>query len=94
VTDALPGPGREIPAPHTPEELRIAAGFSRAASDRYPVQISVYCDTCHGIVTHDYIVTDDVSREQRWELARAHLRRFGWRCDLIGDFCPEHGESL
>ena len=64
------------------------------AADRFPTQISVYCDICYITVTHDYIVTEDMSRGGAREVARAHLRKFGWQCNYFGDRCPEHGENF
>lgn len=86
-------PTRTVPPPHTPEELRDAASLTEPVTNRFPAQISVYCDTCYDTVTHDYIVTEEMSRTERWELARVHLRKHGWMCDEFGDWCPDHAES-
>ena len=50
--------------------------------------ITVFCDVCGVEHTGDYLVRADESRGGRHEVARAHLREQGWRCDEHGDLCP------
>lgn len=54
----------------------------------YPCQIGVYCDDCGTIIKLDIVVNDRMSKPERLEAARAHLREDGWTCDADGDFCP------
>lgn len=57
----------------------------------FPLQIAVFCDTCGIEVVHDYLVNDAMSRSDRLEVARTHLRtNEGWSCNSDGDFCPAH----
>lgn len=60
-----------------------------AGPEAYPSQIVAYCDGCLIEVVGDYVVTGAMTREQRLEVARGHLRTSaGWVCDGDGDFCP------
>ncbi len=57
--------------------------------EQYPAAIGVYCDRCGTEERNDFIVTDSTTREQRFEIARAHLRETaGWSCTEAGDLCP------
>lgn len=59
------------------------------ASEAYPCGITVYCDECGTEVRGDYLVTDDMTSEQRLACARNDLStRLGWSCTEAGDFCP------
>jgi hypothetical protein len=60
---------------------------------RYPTQVGIFCDTCHRVESAQFMVTDDMDRPERAELARAEVRTRGWRCDDEGDFCPEHADQ-
>jgi hypothetical protein len=71
----------------TPEE--IAAAIRDPESGLMPVQIGVFCDDCKTTGEHDYLVREDSTRVERFEVARAHLRTQGWQCDAYGDFCPD-----
>jgi hypothetical protein len=62
-------------------------------SPYYPTQIGIFCDTCHTVASNEFMVSDDMDRPERAEVARAHMRTLGWRCDESGDFCPEHAGS-
>jgi hypothetical protein len=57
-------------------------------SPLYPSQIGVYCDDCGTTVKADYLVSTDMTKAERLEVARKHLRAQGWRCDEFGDVCP------
>jgi hypothetical protein len=57
-------------------------------SELYPAAIGVFCDRCDTEVVNQFWVSDADTREQRFEIARAHLRTLGWGCDAAGDFCP------
>ncbi|KIF67579.1 hypothetical protein HY68_01350 [Streptomyces sp. AcH 505] len=55
----------------------------------YPAAISVFCDTCGTTVTNDFVVSDRITKPERLELARNHLRNTArWSCTPAGDFCP------
>lgn len=54
-----------------------------------PCQIGVFCDRCGETEDHDYWVPEDSTQPERFEIARKTLRGRGWRCDEVGDFCPE-----
>jgi hypothetical protein len=55
----------------------------------YPAQIGIFCDDCHTEHLADYLVAADSTREQRFEVAREHLRGLGWSCTEAGDLCPD-----
>lgn len=55
----------------------------------YPSQIAVFCDHCGTVTEHDYVVHDQMTREERLGVARTHLAdNEGWSCTPEGDFCP------
>ena len=56
--------------------------------EKYPAAITVFCDSCDLTVTNDFVVSDRVTKAERLEFARAHLRGEGWSCAEAGDFCP------
>lgn len=62
---------------------------------KYPAQITVFCDHCGHERTGDYIVTDTMTRAERLAVARKHLvANEGWEhADDGDDFCPEHAGS-
>ncbi|MFS0695102.1 hypothetical protein [Streptomyces nitrosporeus] len=61
-----------------------------AAGEPYPTRLGVYCDTCGTEWRGDFIVSDTMSKAQRLDVVRAHVRtELGWQCDAAGDFCPE-----
>jgi hypothetical protein len=60
----------------------------RSTGQKYPCAIGIFCDECRATFEGDFIVSDDMDQEQRFEAARAHLRREGWSCTDAGDFCP------
>lgn len=70
----------------TPEE--IAAAIRDPDSGLMPVQVGVFCDGCGTTEEHDYLVREDSTKADRFEVARRHLRKQGWQCDGQGDFCP------
>jgi len=56
---------------------------------KYPAALGVFCDNCRTCFQGDFIVTDDMDQEQRFEVVRAHVRENeGWSCTTVGDFCP------
>jgi hypothetical protein len=54
----------------------------------YPAQIGVFCDDCGTAVERDYLVNDRMGRQERFEVARVHLRAEGWSCNRDTDLCP------
>jgi hypothetical protein len=77
------------PRTATPEEVSAMLRSDDTGPDApYPCQIGVYCDDCGTVVEGDYIVNDRMSKPERLEIARAHLRAAGWTCDADGDLCP------
>ena len=79
------------PAPRTatPEQVSAILRSADTGPDApYPCQIGVYCDDCGTTVKRDYIVNDLMSKPERLEIARTHLRAEGWQCDADGDYCP------
>ncbi|NUK07492.1 hypothetical protein HRW18_05575 [Streptomyces lunaelactis] len=71
-----------------PQQTDHDVDTSDDPNEPYPAAIGVYCDGCGTDVVNDYIVSDALDREARFEIARAHLRREGWSCTEAGDFCP------
>lgn len=69
-------------------ERRPAPEDDRPTGQKYPAAIGIYCDDCRRTFEGDFIVSDDMDQEQRFEAARAHLRGEGWSCTAAGDFCP------
>src|SRR5690349_1688846 len=61
---------------------------------RYPTCITVYCDRygCDTEHTGEYMVSAEMSSEERLAVARRHLADTeGWQHTEEGDdFCPEH----
>ncbi|MBE4790269.1 hypothetical protein [Streptomyces caniscabiei] len=82
------------PKPTTPRTadpdvvLAILRSDDTGPDAPYPCQIGVYCDDCATTVKRDIIVNDRMTKPERLEAARAHLRADGWTCDETGDFCP------
>jgi hypothetical protein len=94
VTDqptAQPNEPGTAPAPLPPEV--VSAILRDPDSPLYPSRIGVFCDSCFTAESNDYMVSDDMDRDERLEVARAHMRTRGWQCDATGDFCPEHRAS-
>lgn len=60
---------------------------------RYPTQVGIFCNTCFVTESHEFMVSNDMSRDERAETARAHMRTTGWECSERGDFCPAHAGS-
>ncbi|MEU6712911.1 hypothetical protein ABZ897_15635 [Nonomuraea sp. NPDC046802] len=58
------------------------------AADEFPSLIGVFCDGCRTTVERDYVVSKAMTKPERFEVARATLRREGWQCDESGDWCP------
>jgi hypothetical protein len=75
------------PAPLTPEV--VSAILRDPDSPLYPSQIGVFCDTCSVTVKHDYMVSEDMTKDERLGVARKHLTdNENWSCTEAGDFCP------
>lgn len=79
--------------PLTPEI--VSAILRDPDSPLYPTQITVFCDHCGTEHTGDYMVSEDMTSEQRLAVARKHLvDSEGWEhTDDGDDFCPEHAGS-
>lgn len=60
-------------------------------SSPYPSQITIFCDNCGDENTADYLVPVESDSEERYEIARTHLRKHGWHCSGAGDYCPNCG---
>ncbi|MFF1416530.1 hypothetical protein [Streptomyces sp. NPDC058280] len=57
---------------------------------KYPCGLGVYCDACGTEFRGDFIVTDTMTKPERLDAVRNHVRTTqGWQCDAAGDFCPE-----
>lgn len=56
---------------------------------RYPCGLGVYCDSCGTEFRGDFIVVDTMTKAERLEVVRNHVRTaMGWQCDATGDYCP------
>ncbi|MEV0584059.1 hypothetical protein [Nonomuraea sp. NPDC050310] len=55
--------------------------------DEFPCQIGVFCDGCGTATERDYVVSEAMTKPERFEVARITLRRDGWQCDASGDWC-------
>lgn len=77
-------------APHvgpvTPTNMPRLADLNDDAS-LYPAQVGIFCDRCGIEHLGDYLVAADSTREQRFDVARGHMRTLGWSCTEAGDFC-------
>lgn len=62
---------------------------------RYPSKITVFCDHCGLKNTGQYMVSEDMTGEERLAVARQHLaQNEGWEhTDDGDDFCPAHAGS-
>lgn len=78
-----------VPPPHHPDEVIAAAFLGPDDSGVYPAVLGVHCDGCGAVVEHEHIVREDSTRADRFELARAHLRKHGWSCTPDHDLCPD-----
>lgn len=82
-------PDQPAPGTVSPEVLSAILRSDDTGPDApYPCQIGVYCDDCGHTHSGDYLVNDRMSKPERLEVARAHLRGQGWTCDADGDLCP------
>ncbi|QQC89860.1 hypothetical protein [Streptomyces alfalfae] len=79
------------PAPLPPAV--ISAILRDSDSPLYPSKIVVFCDECGAEDARDYMVSTEQTSAERLEVARAHLRAQGWRCDESGDYCTEHASA-
>lgn len=81
------------PAPLTPET--VSAILRDPDSPYYPSRITVFCDECGTEETGEFMVSEDMTGEQRLAVARKHLADTkGWEHTEAGDdFCPEHAGS-
>ncbi|GAA1164331.1 hypothetical protein F4556_002382 [Kitasatospora gansuensis] len=65
-----------------------AVAPATAEDEQYPARLGVYCDTCHTTAEGDFVVSDAMTKPERLELIRAHVRTLGWSCTAAGDYCP------
>ena len=84
MTDTTDLTGHVINAAHMPRLADLNDDTSP-----YPSRIGIFCDDCGAEVLADYLVAFDSTREQRYEVAREHLRGLGWSCTKAGDLCPK-----
>lgn len=72
------------------------AGVGILGSEKYPSQITVSCDHCGTEATNDYMVNEQMTRDERLRAARAHLvANEGWEHTTDGDdFCPAHASTV
>ncbi|GAA0501153.1 hypothetical protein [Streptomyces olivaceiscleroticus] len=74
----------------TPETISaILRSNDTSPEALYPAQIGVFCDDCGTVHEGDYLVNDLTTQPERFEIARAHLRKQGWSCTEEADRCPE-----
>lgn len=60
---------------------------------KYPCGLGVYCDSCGTEFRGDFIVTDTMTKPERLEVVRTHVRTtLRWQCDAGGDFCESCAE--
>lgn len=72
----------------TPDQ--IAAAIRDPNSGLMPVQVGVFCDGCGTTEEHDYLVREDSTKADRFDVARDYLRgEKGWTCNEGGDYCPK-----
>ncbi|TXS36952.1 hypothetical protein [Streptomyces sp. OR43] len=61
---------------------------------KYPCGLGVYCDTCGVTFEGDFIVADTMSKAERLDVVRNHVRTtLRWQCDSTGDFCESCAEQ-
>lgn len=84
MTDTTDFTGHVVDAVHMPRLADLSDDTSP-----YPSRIGIFCDGCGAEVLADYLVAFDATREQRYEVAREHLRGLGWSCTEAGDLCPD-----
>lgn len=75
-----------------PPEI-VSAILRDPDSPLFPSRIAVFCDECGFTESGEYMVSEEQTKAERLEVARAHLRKRGWQCDEDGDFCREHAGS-
>lgn len=88
MTDQQPAPAGQAPAPLPPE--LVSAILRDPTSPYFPTQIGVFCDDCGVIETADFMVHEDMTKEERLGVARKHLvETKRWTCTPEdGDLCP------
>lgn len=74
--------------PLTPEI--VSAILRDPDSPLYPSRICVFCDECGIQFGGEFMVSEEQTKTERLEVARAHMRTQGWQCDRSGDYCPTH----
>lgn len=77
------------PTPTAEQARRVNEAIR--SGDYTPTLIGVFCDECEITVEADYLVGVEDDQRARFEVARAHLRTQGWRCDPRADLCPDCG---
>ncbi|WP_327710068.1 hypothetical protein OG912_16965 [Streptomyces sp. NBC_00464] len=61
---------------------------------KYPCGLGVFCDSCGTEFRGDFIVTDTMTKAERLEVVRAHVRTaLRWQCNSGGDFCESCAEQ-
>jgi hypothetical protein len=54
----------------------------------YPCQLGIFCDRCGETFEGDFIVSVNMTRDERLGVIRKHMTTVhGWRCDEHGDIC-------
>lgn len=73
----------------SPQNVGPDASSNAFSEEKYPAAIGVFCDDCGTEQVNQFVVSDQVTRAQRFEIARRFLREnAGWSCTEAGDFCP------
>lgn len=88
MTDQQPDPAGQAPVPLTPE--LVSAILRDPDNPYYPSRITVFCDDCGVEETGEYMVREDMTRDERYGVARKHLvDTKGWSCTPgPDDICP------
>ncbi|WP_046500755.1 hypothetical protein [Streptomyces odonnellii] len=63
--------------------------IDRPTGQKYPCGLGMHCDTCGIEFRGDFIVTDTMTKAERLEIIRNHVRTTqNWECNATGDYCP------
>lgn len=66
-----------------------AARDDNPTGQKYPCGLGIFCDTCGTEFRGDFIVTDTMTKAERLEIIRNHVRtKLGWQSNDTGDNCP------
>ncbi|XMN09344.1 hypothetical protein ACK8N7_26540 [Streptomyces griseobrunneus] len=67
----------------------LGAEDDTPTGQKYPCGLGIFCDTCGTEFRGDFIVTDTMTKAERLEVIRNHVRtKLGWQSDETGDNCP------